>query len=634
LFALGVVMFEMVTGTLPWIGATPMASAVMRLHEPAPSATARVPELPVAWERTIARCLEREPEDRFAGVGEVMASLRSAAPGRRRRSRRERRLALAGIAAVVAAAGVVAGVYAHDRGAPPSSESPRNPLAAHLYREALAAMTRFQPAEARRELEVAAAIEPDQPLVYAALAKALHVLKADEPERVAAKKAFELSTHLDKAKRLDIEASYRESTHDWAAAAKLRLALATFYPDNLEYGLALAEAQRRAAQGDDALATLGRLRRLAPPNGDDPRLDVMEAKIRTKKDPAAAERLIEHAVTVARARGAAGIEADAHVVACNTRLISMQVDPAIEACSAALAIYETERDLAGQAQVYASLAGLSIAARRSADIERYSTRALELYRQVGSRSGELNAMSGLAIAYRRAGNNRKAEQLWREAVAGFREAGETHQMIVAMDDLAGALTDDGLQAEAIPLYRELIKLEDANGLVGQEANTESNFSIALVTRGELEAAAPLAADAVAKWKQLGEMDSVVYGLDSMGQIAMRQARLADARALEDEALAARLKLGWPGGPSRQNLANIDLEERNYVRAEALARKAVEEFRTANEPRSELYAHDILVRALVEQGHVDDAQAAADRMSALAKQVGAARVTTTSALSLV
>src|SRR6185312_5734367 len=60
IYALGVVMFEMVTGTLPFVGATPMASAVMRLHERAPSARTRVPELPLAWERTIARCLERE----------------------------------------------------------------------------------------------------------------------------------------------------------------------------------------------------------------------------------------------------------------------------------------------------------------------------------------------------------------------------------------------------------------------------------------------------------------------------------------------------------------------------------------------------------------------------------------------
>ena len=631
IYALGVVMFEMVTGTLPWIGATPMASAVMRLHEPAPSATARVPDLPIAWERTIARCLEREPEDRFAGVGEVLESLRSGGPAPRRRTRRQRRLALAGIAIV--AAGVGGGLYVHDRGSTVSSELPRNPIAAHLYREAVDAMKRFQPTEARRELEVAAELEPDQPLVYAALAKALHVLKADEKELVAAKKAFELSSHLDKAKRLDIEASYREAEHDWAAAAKLRVARATFYPDNLDYGLALAEAQRRASQRDDALATIARLRRLAPPNGDDPRLDLAEAKLRKGTDPAAAERLLAHAIALAPARGAVGVEADAHVSLCEIEAGTQRTDTATLECTAALAIYEAEHDLSGEATVYDTLASMNVVTRHSAEIEKYSNRALEIYRQIGSKTGELRSKDALAVVYRRAGENAKAEQLWREAITGYREAGETRRMVYAMDSLAATLTDEDKTAEAIPLYRELIKLEDANGLLSDEANTLSNFSIALLMRGELEEAAPLAADAVAKWKQIGELQNAVYGMDSMGQIAMRQGRLADARAIEDEALAARVKLGGPGGPSRQNLANIDLEEHNFERSAALARKAAEEFRTANEPTSELYAHDVLVRALVEQGHLDEAEAAANRMTALAKQVGAARVTTTAALSL-
>src|SRR6185312_2362682 len=124
-----------------------------------------------------------------------------------------------------------------------------------------------------------------------------------------------------------------------------------------------------------------------------------------------------------------------------------------------------------------------------------------------------------------------------------------------------------------------------------------------------------------------------FGMDSMGQIALRQGRLADSRAIEDEALATREKLGWVGGPSRQNLANIDLEEGNYAHSIALARKAVEEFHTSHEPRGELYAHDILIRALIEAGQLVDADAAAKRMIELSAQVGVSRLSLAGAFSL-
>ncbi len=71
LYALGVVMFELVTGKLPFPRDDPFA----RLHGPAPSARALRPELPERWEATIARCLTRAPEARFASAAEVAAAL-------------------------------------------------------------------------------------------------------------------------------------------------------------------------------------------------------------------------------------------------------------------------------------------------------------------------------------------------------------------------------------------------------------------------------------------------------------------------------------------------------------------------------------------------------------------------------
>jgi serine/threonine protein kinase/tetratricopeptide (TPR) repeat protein len=84
-YALGVVMYEMVTGSRPFSASTPLEAAVRRIHEPAPRPERALPSLDPRWSRTIHRCLEVEPSKRFERVQDVCASLsgrRSPVPGR------------------------------------------------------------------------------------------------------------------------------------------------------------------------------------------------------------------------------------------------------------------------------------------------------------------------------------------------------------------------------------------------------------------------------------------------------------------------------------------------------------------------------------------------------------------------
>ena len=108
IYALGVVIYEMVTGEQPFEGDTPLSVALKKLKEAAPSPRKHVPELPPAWEKTILRCLERAPEDRFGSAGEIVRALRgeevSAGPATIRR--RQRRLAV--VVAALALAAVAA----------------------------------------------------------------------------------------------------------------------------------------------------------------------------------------------------------------------------------------------------------------------------------------------------------------------------------------------------------------------------------------------------------------------------------------------------------------------------------------------------------------------------------------------
>jgi len=86
IYALGVVMFEMLTGELPF-ESSPSASPIKeRLMGRPRSPRSLVPELTASWERVVMRCLEPEPGDRFAHVDEIVAALDAAPPRRRSRA--------------------------------------------------------------------------------------------------------------------------------------------------------------------------------------------------------------------------------------------------------------------------------------------------------------------------------------------------------------------------------------------------------------------------------------------------------------------------------------------------------------------------------------------------------------------
>lgn len=75
IYALGVVMYEMVTGRRPFEGSNALAVAVKRLQEPPPSPRSHIPSLDSRWEQAILHCLERYPQDRFAGTDEIFQAL-------------------------------------------------------------------------------------------------------------------------------------------------------------------------------------------------------------------------------------------------------------------------------------------------------------------------------------------------------------------------------------------------------------------------------------------------------------------------------------------------------------------------------------------------------------------------------
>jgi tetratricopeptide (TPR) repeat protein len=125
----------------------------------------------------------------------------------------------------------------------------------------------FEPLAARDLLEKAVAADPRHAMSHANLAAAWSVLGYDVKAAAVAKKAVELSSGLRREEQLRIEGQSYEASHQWDKAIETYRSLFQSSPDNLDYGLRLANAQIAASKVQDALATLAQLRKLPPASG-------------------------------------------------------------------------------------------------------------------------------------------------------------------------------------------------------------------------------------------------------------------------------------------------------------------------------------------------------------------------------
>jgi YVTN family beta-propeller protein len=155
-YSLGCVLFECLTGTVPFRRDSELAVLWAHVHDPPPEISDHRPDLPAALDDVIGRALAKTPGDRYPSCGALVATAQAAlggaapagvrhrisrAVGRRARHRRRRGLSrltrrsslvLTITATVLSAVLLVAAVLvARDRGAPAGPATPAVPLAAN-----------------------------------------------------------------------------------------------------------------------------------------------------------------------------------------------------------------------------------------------------------------------------------------------------------------------------------------------------------------------------------------------------------------------------------------------------------------------------------------------------------------------
>ncbi len=156
IYALGVVMFEIVTGCLPFTGQTTIEIAKKRLYEPAPAPRQFAPNLPGRWNTAILACLDQDPLRRPAPVTAVLDRLEGSGVYRRW---------FIGASTVAALGGTVASLATRPRPIKPEAE--KNFKRAEEFAKRRNAEG-FQ--NAIEEYKRAVAIQPDYDHAWAGLA--------------------------------------------------------------------------------------------------------------------------------------------------------------------------------------------------------------------------------------------------------------------------------------------------------------------------------------------------------------------------------------------------------------------------------------------------------------------------------
>ncbi len=638
-YALGCVLYEVITGAPPFVGPNSFATAFKRVQEDPPPPREHVPGLDPAWDAAILRCLERAPADRFAQACDLTAALtgEAFAPGPRRRRRLRRRvLAATAAAAAVGAAVLLAlrlsggregrpapGVAVVRGSVAPLADLFRSPEA--LYAEGLKLLGKLDAARAQELFEKAIRGRSDYWLAHSGLAVALADLGHDDRAGKEAKLAFERAAGLPREERLLVTARYGRVEGRWDQALASYQELRAAFPDNVEYGLGAVQALIGAGRGSEAMQLVGALRALPAAAAAGTRLDIAEAE--------AAKVLSDfthEGQAARRAREQAERDGDDLLAA---RALCFEggafghldnYQGALAAFKRAEAIYAGAGDQRNLAQVLWATAGILYRQGNLEQARECAKQASDSFAEVGDLRGQSRVLNTLAAIEGDQGNLVGAQSRFAAAMENDRRLGDRANQAEATGNLGLTLQRLGKLDEAAVRFEQALAL--FHQLQNRGGEAAQLFALAGISFNQLN---------------LEKAESYLAQSSSLAAAVDDQARICDALALEGDMAAARGDLAAVRGKRQERLtrarslgdknvvaesqlalAELELEKGHPSPAQAYAQDALDHFQAEHIPDGEAEARAALARALLAQHSLAEARRAiepADRLAATSKE---------------
>ncbi len=459
---------------------------------------------------------------------------------------------------------------------------PSNSEAAQYYWEGLARLRVFDALAARDWLLKAVAAEPSYGLSHSALATAWAQLGYDENASAEAKKAYDLSGNLSRAERLLVEARYRQYSGDWEKTIEIYRALFEFFPDNLDYGLALESAQVNAGKGKEALETVAALRELPSPVRDDARVDLANGH--------AAESLGDFKT----------------VQICTAR--------AAEKAKSAGASLLLARARLDQAWAFENLGQFD-------QVDGLVREAKQLYAAAQDRKGAADAVTVGAIAMEMEGDYLGAKKGYEESLAIYRELGAKLNVANESDNIADILLGLGDLSGARKRYEAALATYGEIGHPDGVPLAKNGLGDVFLALGKHEEAKTMYEQSLAVARQIGDRSKAAVALSGLGRVYRTEGDLDAAQKYEADAKATFEEIGDKSQATESNLelAQILLDEGKITAAGASAQGAAQVFEQTRATKDQAAAYLVLSNALLEQGKLRDARDSIDKATTAADQ---------------
>ena len=424
------------------------------------------------------------------------------------------------------------------------AQHPATPQAASFYAQGLERLRSFDYLGARDFLLRAVEADPSSPLIHAALSRAWSELGDDTRSVQEARKALALAGPLSRQERLVIEARLYEARRDWNKASEIYRSLWTFFPDEIEYGLLLATALHEAGRSSDAIGAIQALRRLPPPAGDDPRIDLAEARAAASlADSALARQAGERAVAKGRQSGEHLVVAQALMLQGSLLLLEGDPRSASERYREARGLFERSGHRWGVVQ---ALGGSGLTLHRLGELgeaEKAYRQALDLSRQLGSDSGIAAQNSNLGRLYLDRGELDRALQHLESARTYLEGTRDSLQEARILNLIGSIFLIRGDLDAAAARYEKAVLLNRKVGIRHEQARSLANLATVLAWKGRLGEARRSAEGSLQLLRDLNRPGLSVTALRTSADVLARLGDLALARQRYDKAIELQRQIG-------------------------------------------------------------------------------------------